>query len=159
MRAAGIGVSRNAVPSKFEASGYDFRFDPPNVGRDGEPRVVGYSQSRGIGIIELTGPARELSAAHITVGLPEYDDGAQQVNTLYLVSFALAVVPTWDDSVNWLNDNFRVAVEQGAAATTRIAAPAHHAALGGTNTGIIAHRQPNTQPLSLGIVSQEVFST
>ena len=71
-----------------------------------------------LGIIELTGPAAELSQAYITVYMPNSDVGTRALNALALLNFAAVAMPTWDDAAQWRADNAPTVMERDAAATT-----------------------------------------
>ena len=89
----------------------------PDVLHNGLPRALG-SATDGLDIIELTGPAAELSQAHITVYMPNSDVGTRAVNALTLLNFAPVAMPTWDDAAQWRADNATTVMELDEVATT-----------------------------------------
>ena len=112
----GIGVSRYAIQSAYEVPGIDFVFDPPGALRDGRPRVMGISPD-GLTLIELIGPADNLSSALIAVELRGYDNVDSATQTIYLLAFIVNAVPTWDEGPDWLADNLEQAVIRGSTTT------------------------------------------
>ena len=105
------------MQSRFASPEFDFAFAPPDVLHNGLPSVLG-SAADGLGIIELAGPAAELSQAYIIVDLPAYDVGTRAVNAFTLLNFAPVAVPTRDDAAQWRADNSVTVRERDAVATT-----------------------------------------
>ena len=106
------------MQSRFESPEFDFAFAPPDVLHNGLPPVLGSATYDRFGIIELAGPAAELSQAYIIVGLPAYDAETRALNALTLLNFAAGAMPTRDDSAQWLAYNAPTVMERDEVATT-----------------------------------------
>lgn len=94
------------------------RFEPPSVLRNGPLRVVGYATDDRFGIIELTGPAAELSQVYIIVDRSAYDAETRTRHAITPARFAAAAAPTWDNAAHWIADNAITVMERGEAAAT-----------------------------------------
>ena len=112
----GLGISRQSVQSIFSDPDLGFAFDPPDVLRDGRPRVLGESEL-GAAIIELIGPPKDLSQATIIVGLPNDNPESLLLSTLYLLGFVNVVAPGWSDGVDWVTANIDRVAERGEVET------------------------------------------
>lgn len=108
----GIGVSRSAIQSVFEAPGIGFVFEESSRVQ-GQPRVMGTAPNQ-IAIIELIGSPNELTTAAIIIGVPTDNDEAVAQNAAYTLRFLEIAVPGWANGSDWLIQNLD-ALNQGTA--------------------------------------------
>jgi hypothetical protein len=104
----GLGISRSAVQSRFEAAGFYFKDSPLN---DGRSRTEGQN---GTSSIELIGSPDNLEEATIVI-FPSTNQSENEINAIYTLALADIVCPNWTDKDDWLANNTK---QEGGEAST-----------------------------------------
>lgn len=113
---AGLNVARSRIQSTFSQTPFSCSFeDTPDVGS--QPRVMGETAD-GLAIIELIGPASNLTTVSCVVGLPNDSPETLVQNTLVLLQLLKESLPNWNDSAGWLPIGLEQAVASGESQTT-----------------------------------------
>lgn len=99
----GLGVTRQSIQSAFESGKRGFRFRN-STAIEGQPRVMGQSAS-GLAMLELIGPAADLTKVTIVVGLPEDDTGTSALNRIYMLKLLQQLIPEWNGAADWLTQS------------------------------------------------------
>ena len=112
--------ARASLKAKFEESGY--RFEDSSLLRDGRQRTLGNSDSD---IIDLIGPADNLSTVSLTVIFPEQNKQARLLALLTMAGFVQTMFPDWEGALDWTvsslastdGDGERVTIQEGKTYT------------------------------------------
>jgi tetratricopeptide (TPR) repeat protein len=97
----GIGVSSNRVQSFYTPEGISFERNEGITGQSENGRVS----------IELIGPTDNLEKIMVSIFLQSDNQEEQNKNLGYMAGMLSLIVPTWEDSTNWLIDNIKLAYD------------------------------------------------
>lgn len=110
----GIGVPREALRSLFEKPEIGFTFNRGSPS-DGQENYIGTKRTA---IVQLIGPANNLTYASITVSVPNDNKAEVLLNSVYLLGFLKHAIPGWSESQQWLKDAIPEATRSDRARTT-----------------------------------------
>ena len=112
-----LGTSRASVIDLFTESGLGFSFRSEETLDDGSIRVMGLSENEQV-LIELIGPASELTEASIVAEVTTGDARNSTLNAIALAGLLRHIFPRWDDSTEWLTNAMTVAQSGISSSTT-----------------------------------------
>lgn len=96
---AGIGVTRSEVQGIYEQAGFAFE---ASALADGGERVIGTGSNSSL--IELIGPAGELTQASAIVAFSRTNESQRQISAIYLTGLISKVAPQHLDEIStWLS--------------------------------------------------------
>lgn len=114
----GLGVTRSTAQRFFESKeygGFKFKSSPLATG---EPRVLGEINS-GLSMIELIGPAEELTSVSFTFGFANsIPKSIRDQNIKILGAFLGIFTPDWNEGVGWITGNAEEALAKEKVETT-----------------------------------------
>ena len=114
---AGLGITREAVESRFTKAG--FRFDESWT-NDGRYRTM--ASRNDVGIIELIGPSENLTEAALILELPirsnRYNRNEFLIGIATYLAFLEEVFPEWSDADDWLTTSIAQLGGSGERSTT-----------------------------------------
>ena len=94
----GLGITRAAIQAPLEEMGFVFEYSPL---QDGRHRMLSSDTSQGIPILEIIGPAHDVtSVGMMWVVMP--DKGTNVVTMMIASAVVTLAVPSYTDRIEWV---------------------------------------------------------